>query len=133
MKTKAILLTSVVALIFFACSKRQPMGKWSDIIQLSGKEFTFKSTGDSVSVTAKGKWWGVSYVGLDTNTINVNSSTTDPCNFTYSDSNIKIISKSCDTLFIKMNANNSDSARTLRIGLWAGDYHDGIKIVQAKR
>lgn len=132
MKTKAILLTSVVALIFFACSKRQPMGEWSDIIQLSGKEFTFKSTGDSALVTAKGKWWGVNYVGLDTNTINVYSSITDPCNFTYIDSNIKIKSKSCDTLFIKMNANNSDSARTLRIGLWAGDYHDGIKIVQAK-
>jgi hypothetical protein len=133
MKIKAFLLASVVALIFFACSKRAPAGDWSDVIKLSGKEFDFKSARDSVLVTAKGKWWAVSYVGLDTNTINVYSSTTDPCNFSYSDSILKIIGKSCDTLFIEMNANHSGAERTLRIGLWAGDYHDGLEIVQGKQ
>jgi hypothetical protein len=129
-KIKAVLYTSILAAIaFIACTKK---GKWSDIIQLSQKEFNFKSTGDSTLITAKGKWWGIAGVSLDTNMINVYSSTTDACNFAYIDSNIKIVSKSCNTLFIKMNANSNLANRILKIGLWAGDYYDGIKIVQAK-
>ena len=133
MRPKVIILTSIfVTVAFFACTKKQPVGGWSDIIKLSGKEFNFKSSGDSALITAKGKWWAINYVGLDTNNIDIYSSTTDACNFTYIDSNLKIVSKSCDTLFVKMNANNTNSDRTLHIGFWAGDYHDGIKIVQTK-
>ena len=127
---KVVLYTSILAVFaLIACSKK---GKWPDIIHLSQKEFNFKSAGDSTLITAKGKWWGISGVRLDTNMINVYSSTTDACNFTYIDPDIKIVSKSCDTLFIKMNTNQTLSNRTLIVGLWAGDYHDGIKIVQAK-
>jgi hypothetical protein len=133
MKTKALLLTTIIVTIaFFACTKKRPIGKWSDIIQLSGNEFNFKSTGDSVLIFAKGKWWGINGVLLDTNKIDVYTPGTDACNFTYIDSTIKIISKSCDTLFIKMGANNTNSDRTLIIGLLAGDYYGGIKITQPK-
>jgi hypothetical protein len=133
MKTKAVLFATIImTIVSFACTKNRPVGQWSDIIQLSGKEFNFKPTGDSVLISAKGKWWGINGVFLDTNKIDVYSRGTDPCNFTYIDSNVKIVSKSCDTLFIKMNANNTNSDRILIIGLLAGDYYGGIKITQTK-
>jgi hypothetical protein len=127
------LIISLFVTIFFSC-KKSPKGEWSDIIQLSGKEFNFNPTGDSVMVSAKGKWWAVSGIKLDTYTFNLNpASTNDPCNFTYADSFIQISSKNCNTLFVKMNENKSNAARTLYINLWAGDYSDGIKIIQNKK
>lgn len=126
-------LIAIIVTIFFSC-KKPLIGQWSDIIQLSGKEFNFNSAGDSVMVTAKGKWWAISGITLDTNRINFNlTSSNDPCNFKYADNDIQILSKSCDTLFIKMNENKSNVSRTLHIGLWAGDYGDGIKIIQNKK
>jgi hypothetical protein len=134
MKAKLLFLVPVAFIIsFFACNKRAPLGQWADNIQLSGKEFSFSAGGDSVLITAKGKWFGINCVTLDTNKINVYSSMTDACNFIYVDNNIRIESKDCNTLFIKMNANNTYSDRTLSIGLSAGDYFDGIKIVQKKK
>jgi hypothetical protein len=134
MKPKAALLVTILMTItFFACTKKQPLGKWSDIIELSQKEFTFKSAGDSALIVAKGKWRGINGVSLDTSKINVYSLATDACNFIYTDANVKIVSKDCDTLFIRMNANTTSSDRTLHIGLSAGDYADGIKITQTKQ
>ena len=134
MKTKLLfLLTVILVITFFGCKKNPIIGQWSDIIQLSGKEFSFNSSGDSVLITANGKWWGVNCVSLDTNRINIYSSMTDACNFIYVDNDIRIESKNCNALFIKMNANNTYSDRILSIGLSAGDYFDGIKIVQKKK
>lgn len=134
MRTRSVVIVSVLlTIVLFACKKEAPIGKWNDIIQLSGKEFNFKPAGDSVLIVAKGKWWGIESVRLDTNQININSSITDACSFIYIDSNIKMISKSCDTLFVKMNTNHTSTDRTLLIGLWAGDYHNQIKIVQSKK
>lgn len=127
------LIICLFVAIFFSC-KKSPKGKWPDIIQLSGKEFNFNPTGDSVMVSAKGKWWAVSGIRLDTHTIYLNpASPNDPCNFAYADSLIQISGKTCNTLFIKMNENKSNASRTLYISLWAGDYSDGIKIIQNKK
>lgn len=133
MTTKLLTLISALLVTVSLGCKKPLIGQWSDIIQLSGKEFNFNPNGDSVLITAKGKWWGINSVTLDTSIINVYSSTTDACNFIYIDNNIKIVSKSCDTLVIKMNANNINTDRTLNIGLWAGDYNDEIKIIQRKK
>lgn len=137
MKPTTLLLPLFAAMTLFSCTKKDPsqpqlVGNWDDVIQLSQKDFTFKATGDSALITAKGKWMGLSCVSLDTNRIIVYGTSTNPCNLTYTDSNLTISTKNCDTLFIKLNKNNADSARVLQIGVWAGDYHDGIKITQAK-
>jgi hypothetical protein len=133
MNTKLALLVSLFLItIFSACKKEASIGQWRDVIQLSGKNFVFNSTGDSIWVTAKGHWWAINCVALDTTKINVYSSANDPCNFTYTDSNIKLISINCDSLFIKMNANHSSLDRVLSFGFYAGDYRDGIKITQTK-
>jgi hypothetical protein len=126
---------AISSIIFFACNKRQPDGMWSDNILLSGKTFTFNATGDSVIVTAKGKWWSMNCVALDTHRMNVCAAlpTTDVCNFVYTDGQVSLTSTDCNQLFIKMAPNTTNAERTLSIGLSAGDYFDGIKVVQKKQ
>lgn len=133
MKRKLLLITVVVALITIYSCQKPMIGKWSDNIQLSGKEFNFNSFGDSATITAKGKWWGIDCISLDTNKILLDPSITDICNFSYSDSIVVIESEDCNTLKIKMKENNTNAERVLSIGLSAGDYFDGIKIIQKKK
>lgn len=133
MKTKLLVITLVFIMTIIYSCKKPIIGKWSDNIQLSGREFNFNSVEDSAIITAKGKWWGINYISLDTNKIFLDTSITDICNFSYLDSNVEIESKNCNTLKIKMRENKTSSDRILRIGLWAGDYFDGIKITQKKK
>lgn len=133
MKLNFLLIVTITYLFLLLSCTKQRIGQWDDIIQLSGKVFTLNSNEDSLLVTAKGKWWQISYVALDTNQININTSNADVCNFVYNDNNIKIISKDCNSLLIKMNQNITNLNRVLKKGLWAGDYSDGIKIVQKGR
>ncbi|MBS1761127.1 MAG: hypothetical protein JST23_13500 [Bacteroidetes bacterium] len=133
MKIKQFYTIAIISsLILFACNKKEPIGKWNDIIKLSGKDFTFKSGGDSVLITAQGKWWGIDCIALDSVRLNIFNPTGDVCNFIYTDNNLAITSRDCNTLFIKMNPNLKGSERVLNISLMAGDYRDGIKITQAK-
>lgn len=114
MKQIVFFILSAIFIIFFVTCKRiAPIGKWEDIIQLSGKDFTFNATGDSVLITAKGSWWGINCVYLDTTAIQINTPTNDYCNFTYADSNMTIVSTNCKSLIVKMNANNTNKDRTL--------------------
>ena len=120
----------LVLLLTITCCKKPLIGKWSDVIQLSHKALTFNSKGDSALVTAKGKWWAISGVTLDTSRINLGLTTNDPCNFSYVDSNIQLKSSHCDTLLIKLSPNTTSSPRTLAVAFWAGDYGDQLKIIQ---
>jgi len=134
MKQIAVCLFLVIFINFFiTCKRIAPTGKWEDRIQLSGKDFTFNTTGDSVLITAKGSWWGINCVYLDSTAIQINTPSNDYCNFTYADSNMKIVSSNCKSLIVKMNANNTNKDRTLCMTLWAGDYYDGVRILQKKK
>lgn len=129
MKTKWIFFQVIIlSIIFLSCQK----GKQSDPIHLSGKEFNFHAIGDSVLVTTKGTSWWLTTVLLDSAYLDIPSNA-GTCDFEYADSDIQIVRRSCNSLFIKMNGNPKSLPRTLFIGLERDDYFDGVKITQSKK
>lgn len=124
---KGLLIVLLFIILISSCNK--PIGKWSDNIHLSGKNFTFNSGRDSVLITTKGKWWWINFAKLDS-TITYIPSNTTLCDFEFSDTNYQIIRKSCDTLIVKMNENKTNVSRVLIIGFQAGDYFDAVQISQ---
>lgn len=131
MRLRPFIYYCLLGIIIPSC-KRTPIGLWDDNIHLSQKNFSFSGKGDSALVTAGGKWWGIN-ASLDTTLFFPKAPLADACNFNYADSNLTLISRSCDTLFIKMNENKSGRSRTLSIGMSAGDYFDGVTVVQAAK
>lgn len=121
-------LTTVV---FSTCIK-DPIGKWSDNIQLKQKEFHFNPNGDSATIIANKFWWMIECVDVDTSRIFFYS-LTDKCNFVYTDSILQLKSTNCNSLFVKLNANNKSTQRKLIISFMAGDYYDGVVIYQDKK
>jgi hypothetical protein len=128
---KTILITILFLMtIFSSCHKE--IGNWSDNIHLSGKKFTFNANGDSVLITTKGKWWWLTFAKLDSTYTPIPSNAV-LCDFEYTDSSFQIVRKSCDTLIVKINENNTNASRVLTIGLEAGDYFDAVQITQSFR
>lgn len=115
-----------------ACKKRM-IGKWSDNIQLSAKDLEFSPNGDSATVTAKGNWWGINCIALDTTYLMLDTASTDFCNVSYTDSVVTIVTKNCNLLKVKLSENKTNKDRTLWIGFSAGDYFDRVKIIQKKK
>jgi len=131
MQPRRLIYYCFILLAIYSC-KRTPIGLWDDNIHLSQKNFNFSGKGDSALVTAGGKWWGLN-ASLDTVMFFPKAPMADACNFSYADSNLALISRTCDTLFIKMNENRSGRSRTLTISMSAGDYFDGVRVVQAPK
>lgn len=121
----------LIAIVFSTCTKA-PIGKWSDNIQLTQKEFHFNPNGDSATIIANKFWWSIDCISLDTSRIFLDS-VKDKCNFVYTDSNLQLKSTNCNSIFVKLNANNKSTQRKLCISFMAGDYFDGVMIYQDKK
>jgi hypothetical protein len=126
---KTILITILVLVTFYSCKEK---GDWSDNIHLSGKKFTFNADGDSVLITTKGKGWWLTFAELDSTYTHIPPNAAF-CDYQFTDSSFQIIRKSCDTLIVKMNENNTSASRVLVVGLEDGDYFDGVQITQSSR
>ena len=127
---KTILIIVLLLITFSSCVKEK--GAWPDNIHLSGKKFTFNANGDSVLITTKGKWWWLTFAQLDSTYTHIPTNAAF-CDYQFIDSSFQIVRKSCDTLIVKMNENNTNSSRVLTVGLEAGDYFDAVQITQLSR
>jgi len=122
--------------LIVACSKTKeyPDGKWDDIIKLSSKYVEFSANADSAEITAKGDWWWINAVGIGDKVYTLYNR--EDINL---ESNSYVIEEDCfvvakldkNTIFVKMNKNNTGGERILKISLEAGDYFDGVTIKQA--
>jgi hypothetical protein len=99
---------------------------------LSGHDYTFNANGDSVFVTSKGTGWGFSDVMLDSAHYFLPIADSN-CKLVYIDSNFQIERRNCNTIFVKMNMNKTNSVRTLWVSLEAGDYFSSILFTQKKQ
>lgn len=130
---RALILMSIVFFTISCSDKDEPDGKWRDNIKLSTKEVNFTSEENSVAITTKGDWWWVAEIVFEDNTYSYyNSEDIDLESDSYSIQEDSFIVERRDknTLFIKMNKNNTGLERILHITLEAGDYFDYVHIKQ---
>lgn len=118
-----------------SCSdKEDPDGQWGDIIKLSTKNVDFQAAADSIIISTEGDWWWVDginfedslYSYYDNPGINLEAES-----YTIEEDDFVVARQDAHTLFIRLNANQSGQARTMRISLEAGDYFDDVTVTQA--
>ncbi len=126
----AIILT---LLLSTSCSdSERPVGQWDDNIKLSQKEAEFTAENNSIVITTEGEWWWIDHIAINGEV----QSTLDGVDTTESDfiideEEFRIERRSSTEIHIEMTQNQTGSERILVIGLQAGNYFDGIRIVQA--
>ena len=125
-----------ILLICFSCSDEdQPIGIWDDNIKLSTKSVEFTAEADSTIVTTKGNWWWINSVNVNDesyyNFYNNDEIDLVSDNYSISEDCFVIERRDKNTLFIKIDKNDSNEERIVRISLQAGNYFDGITITQA--
>ena len=133
MKNKfALGIISILFLSFMSCNSEESDGKWDDNIKLSEKEVNLTSESNSVIITTKGNWWWVNGIGLNDNwSYDISGIDTTKENFLIEEPEFTIERKNTNEIHISMTENQSATDRTLTIGLQAGNYFDGIKIIQS--
>jgi hypothetical protein len=131
------MIRQVIFLLFVvvlsSCSKDSPIGKWDDNIKLSTKYVEFSSAQDSVIITTEGSWWWINAIMLGDSTYSYFNNDVDfgSDSYTISEDSFVVEKRDSYTLFVRMEANNDDKERTLKLFLQAGDYFDGVTILQA--
>lgn len=127
---KTIILFLVLGAVFSCTTKKD--GDWDDIIKLSEKQVTFAAEASSVQINTEGTWWWVHGIGLNDDwTFDLSNIDTSQNNFTIDEAEFKIERKNGTEIYISMTQNETGQERTLTIGLQAGNYADGIRIIQA--
>lgn len=133
MKKTMILVIGMVILI--SCKdKLNPIGKWDDNIKLSTKSVELTAQADSVTITTEGDWWWVDGISFQDSTysyynredINLESDA-----YSIKEDAFTVERRDKNTLFVRLNENNTGTERTMLIGLEAGDYFDHVSIQQA--
>ena len=116
-----------------SCSdSERPVGQWEDNIKLSQKEAEFTAENNSIVITTEGEWWWIDHIAINGEV----QSTLDGVDTTESDfiideEEFRIERRNSTEIHIEMTQNRTGSERILVIGLQAGNYFDGIRIVQA--
>jgi hypothetical protein len=135
MTMKKIMILFLGLLILSSCSDKKVIdGKWDDIIKLSTKNVELTSKIDSVTITTEGDWWWIDAVSFEDSIysyyaredINLESDS-----YSISEEQFLIERRDKNTLFIKLEANNTEKERVMNITLEAGDYFDYVTIKQA--
>ena len=130
-KLKGIGLLIIIILSFSSCESERPIGLWDDNIKLSEKEAQFSSDKNSIVINTEGEWWWIHEISLNGNSsFDLNGIDTAANNFIIEETEFKIERKNTTEIHIEMTKNETNSERILFIGLEAGNYFDGIKIIQ---
>ena len=123
---------SILFLSLLSCESNNPDGKWEDNIKLSTKEVSFSAQSDSVIITTEGTSWWINGIGLNDDwSYDISGIDTIQDNFLIEEPEFTIERKNAKEIHISMTENQSAIERTLTIGLQAGNYFDGIKIIQS--
>jgi hypothetical protein len=127
--------TALMFSLFFmlSCSdKEDPIGKWDDIIKLSTKSAEFISKADSVTITTGGDWWWINGISFEDSSycafredINLEADA-----YSIKEACFTVERRNKNTLFVKLNENNTGKERAMCITLEAGDYFDYVTIKQ---
>ncbi len=132
---KKIILPFIGLFIMISCSdKKDPIGKWDDNIKLSTKSVEFTAKADSVTISTKGNWWWIDGITFENSRysyyqredINLESES-----YSIKEDQFTVERRNKNTLFIKLNENNTGKERSMHISLEAGDYFDYVNIKQA--
>ncbi|WP_339626763.1 hypothetical protein [uncultured Maribacter sp.] len=128
---KNLFIVFLILLLSYSCSNDE-IGKWDDNIKLSQKEFQFDSKQNSAIITTEGEGWWISEIYSDKGqTYDFSDTDTTIKNFVIINPDFKLERKNATEISITMFENQTNSERTLKIGLQAGNYFDGIKIIQS--
>lgn len=131
---KKIMILFLGLLILSSCSDKEEIdGKWDDNIKLSTKNVELTSKIDSVTITTEGDWWWIDAVSFEDSTysyygredINLESDA-----YSISEEQFLIERRDKNTLFIKLEENNTGKERVMNITFEAGDYFDYVTIKQ---
>ena len=136
MKEKLVVgIISILFLSLLSCKSNEPdepIGKWDDNIKLSTKEVNFIAESDSVIITTEGTSWWIYGIGLNDDwSYDISGIDTTQDNFLIEESEFTIERRNTNEIRISMTENQSDTERTLTIGLQAGNYFDRIRITQS--
>lgn len=120
--------------ILTSCSDKEDLiGIWDDNIKLSSNNVELTSKTDSVTITTEGDWWWIDNISLEDSLygyygredVNLES---DSYSIIEEQFMVKRLDK--NTLFVKMNENNTGEERIMNITFQAGDYFDYVNIKQ---
>lgn len=130
------IIISVMGVFFLSsCSdKEEIIGKWDDNIKLSTKNVELISKTDSVTITTEGDWWWIDAIAFEDSTygyygredINLESDS-----YSIIEEQFLVERRDKNTLFVKINENNTGEERIMNITFEAGNYFDYVNIKQA--
>lgn len=132
MKEKLIFgIISIFILSLASCNSNEPDGKWDDNIKLSEKEVTISAESKALIITTKGTWWWINGIALDDDWgYDISEIDTTKDDFFIEENEFTIERKNGAEIHISLTANQTNVDRILTLGLQAGNYFDGIKIIQ---
>ena len=131
-KLKGIGLLIILISSLSSCESERPIGLWDDNIKLSEKEAHFSSDKNSIVINTEGEWWWIHEISLNGNSsFDISGIDTTSNNFIIEETEFRIERKNTTEIHIEMTKNETNSERILIIGLEAGNYFDGIRIVQS--
>lgn len=129
MKKTLILILAICTT--YSCTDKKE-GDWDDNIKLSQKEVTITADSNSVTISTEGTSWWIQGIGLNDDwTYDISGIDTTKQNFIIDEAEFKIERKNGTEIYISMAQNETGLERTLTFGLQAGNYGDGIKIIQS--
>ena len=123
--------------ILFSCSEKeenQLIGKWDDIIKLSAKNVKLTYKTDSVTITTEGDWWWIDDISFEDSTYSYNNRddiNLESDSYSMKEEHFVVERQDKNTLFVKIDQNNSEIERKMNITLEAGNYFDYVTIVQS--
>lgn len=133
LRTVNIIGIIITLFLSTSCSNSEtPVGEWEDNIKLSRKVVELSPDANAVVITTEGKWWWIDHIALngELHSTQDEVDTSQP-DFIIQKEEFKIERRNSTEIHIEMTQNQASSKRVLFIGLQAGNYFDGIKIVQA--
>jgi hypothetical protein len=132
MKEKLILgVISILILILTSCNFNEPDGKWDDNIKLSEKEVTISAEPNALTIITKGTWWWINAISLNDDwNYDISEIDTSKNDFFIDEVDFIIERKNSTEIHISLTENKTKVNRILTIALQAGNYFDGIKIIQ---
>ncbi|WP_282122487.1 hypothetical protein [Algibacter mikhailovii] len=123
---------SILFLGLLSCDKNTNEGAWEDNIKLSHKEINFTAESNTVLITTEGNWWWINGIALNDDwSYDISEIDTTQDKFLIEDTAFTIERRNTNEIHIAMTENQTSSARTLTIGVQAGNYFDSIKIIQS--
>jgi hypothetical protein len=133
-KTTAIALLLGIFVVIACSDKEDPIGDWDDNIKLSTKHVDFKFETDSILIATEGAcWWveGISFEDSVFQYYNREDIDLESDSYIISEEDFLVERRNKNTLFIKLEENDTRKIRVIKITLQAGNYFDVVTIKQA--